>query len=56
MKKGDSVEVITFVVKGEIVEKKFNEALDSFEYRVEYQGEDGETHTRWYNENQLKLA
>ncbi|MFA6039893.1 MAG: hypothetical protein WC733_00135 [Methylophilus sp.] len=56
IKKGSLVEVKTFVIKGEIVEKKFNEETDTFQYKVEYKGEDGETHSRWYEEDQLKLT
>lgn len=56
MKKTDLVEVKTFVIKGEIVEKKFNEDTDKFQYKVEYKGEDGETHSRWFEEDQLILA
>lgn len=58
-RKEDEVRVVTPIIEGTIVAKRFNDEDDSFSYLVEWKtkGEDGEeTHQRWFSEADLEAV
>lgn len=55
-KLGNSVKVITPVITGKVIKTEYNEEAECIKHLVEFTGEDGEAHTRWYNEDELEGA
>lgn len=51
MKVGDKVRVKKTTINGSIVERRVDQN-DNMQYRVSFD-EEGETHERWFNEDQL---
>lgn len=43
------------VIEGDILERRFNDAEDQFEYRIGYTDAAGEQHERWFLHNQVEM-
>lgn len=56
MEVGEIVKLIQPVIQGEIKDTEYNKDTKTLKHLVEYIGSDGETHTRWFDENQLEQA
>ena len=56
METGNVVRLIQPVIQGEIKDTEYNKDTQMLKHLVEYVGADGETHTRWFDENQLEVA
>ena len=56
MKKGDAVQQIVHPIRGEVVEKRFDEIADAFSLCVEYTDAQGNPVRTWFWEDQLELA
>lgn len=54
--KGTKVTQVVEVITGTVVKTQFNESYDALEYLVQYTNAAGETHTRWFLEDQIKAV
>lgn len=56
IKKGATVRLKMPVIEGIVSERKFDDDTDQMQYAVNYVGEDGEAHQRWFGEAQLEVT
>lgn len=54
MKTGQRARLITPVIEGEIKKTEYDEQQECLKHLLEYQGSDGETHSRWFLETELE--
>ncbi|MES2048878.1 MAG: hypothetical protein V4447_10785 [Pseudomonadota bacterium] len=54
IKKGSTVRQVVPVIEGQVLEKKFNDDTDKFEFRVEYTLPDGGHCERWFSEDDIE--
>lgn len=55
-KLNSKVKVITPIIQGKVVKTEYNEEAELLKHLVEFTDGEGETHQRWYNENELEGA
>lgn len=55
-KLNSKVKVITPIIQGKVVKTEYNEQDECLKHLVEFVDGEGETHQRWYNENELEEA
>ena len=54
--KGAAVRQIVPVITGTVVERRFRDDDDTFEYLVEYTDADGNAQSRWFTEPQIEVT
>ena len=52
--KGAQVRQVVPVIEGAVIERRFNDAGDTFEYFVEYTDADGAAQSRWFTDGQIE--
>lgn len=52
--KGAQVRQVVPVIEGAVIERRFNDAGDKFEYLVEYTDADGAAQSRWFTDGQIE--
>jgi len=53
---GDNAKMIQPVVTGIVIDTRYNKDAKQLEHLLEFVGEDGEAHQRWFLESQLEAA
>lgn len=53
---GDTAKLIQPVVKGQVIDTRYNKDAKQLEHLLEYTGEDGDAHQRWFLDSQLEAA
>ena len=56
MNAGDTVKLVQPVVRGLIVDTRYDKQSKSLEHLVEYKDANGDGHARWFLESQLERA
>lgn len=54
--KGANVRQVVPVITGTVVERRFRDDDDVFEYLVEYQDADGNPQSRWFIDGQIEVS
>jgi len=52
--KGAQVRQVVPVIEGAVIERRFNDDGDTFEYLVEYTDADGAAQSRWFTDGQIE--
>ena len=52
--KGAQVRQVVPVIEGAVIERRFNDAGDTFEYLVEYADADDAAQSRWFTDGQIE--
>ncbi len=52
--KGAQVRQVVPVITGNVVERRFNDSADTFEYLVEYADADDAAQSRWFTDGQIE--